>query len=520
MDEFEGLPSREDWVRMTSEGVHERGQELVTIDAALGDYHQSKAYSTYNYGGLGAVVAKMKILTIQLAAILQACEVWLTAEVRASGQTWELGQSGRTPLVRRLFMNTVEALEVLDPHKKAYDSNNPTVYFRHVASDYRWQMLLPLIHNFDADNPGKQLASLNILEADPAVNPEHFYGSKVAEAFAKQEDFKFVFDFIRQAKFNESRVIYLPKDNRWPHEIVFYQGLAYRVDQYGKRTDVRATGEGVQLLISGKSMKIYALNAAVRDEQVEDLKQQILNQAQTQQEFDDDMESRLRLRGQIYSDRGFSRDSDGIPETFKSRRGIRDRIYSTTDLDEIGTDPTPVRLKPRLDIPVAINTQHSTFLAGEPVFFAGGCTFDPAEPGRLIELDNGSGHYQTKDKSIADTLKFFQASGFKLDLKKIEIQPSGKTYDDYDQDWVFGPLKFKFSADLITDDEALKREIGYAQAQHYRYTIKQYEGGFINWPPAILQNAIELGAISHKEALAFGLKPKPRQFFRLRNPFG
>jgi hypothetical protein len=455
-EEFQGIPTRDEWVRYTSSSrVHHRGPELVAIDVALDHYHQSMASPSYGYGGLKAAITKMKIVTMQLSSILQVCQAWISAKSKA----WELGLSSRAPLVRRLITNALEALEVLDPQKKGYDRKDPTVYFRHVASDYRWRMLLPLIHNFSKDTPGKQLAPLTILEANPAVNPEHFYGSTVAHQFRDQAQataeesevttaFNFVFDFIRQAKMDAARVLYLPQDHRWPHQIVFYNGLAWRVDQRGRPislVETPASGHG-ELLISGTTKIMYYLEETVMQSQKTESDRQRLN-----------------------------------PAAFKAKAG------------------GPPRLIPRADEHKPAQHQHSSFLAGEPCFFAGGAIFDEGEPGRLIAIDNCSGHYQPKPKEIAKALKFMKEedAGFGpgLDLEKIEIKVGLNVNGP--QGWDFGPAALGINAAQAMDDHVFQYAIKKAQTEIYEKTIANYGGNVneVEWTTTTLQEAKTLGIV-------------------------
>lgn len=510
IEEFKGIPSREEWVRYTtSERVHHRGTTLLAIDASLDHYHRSMASPSYGYGGLKAAVEKIKIVTMQLVSILQVCEAWISAKSKA----WELGQSSRAPLVRRLIKNTLEALEVLDPHRAAYSPTNPTVYFRHVASDYRWRMLLPLIHNFDTHSPGKQLAPLNILEASPAVNPEHFLGSKIREEFVIDTEFNFVFDFIRQAKHSANRVMYLQEDHRWPHQILFYQGLAYRVDQYGNRTETKVTGNG-QILISGKTRIIYFLNDEIRNQQEADLKRQTRQAAETAQKFNEGMALRRKLDG-----RGIDRRE--LEDTDYAETTLRGRIYSRADSTENRSELAPARLIARPDIDSGVATQHSTFLAGEPCFFAGGATFSAEEAGTIVSLDNCSGHYQPTTQAMLDTLQFLKQSDARLDLKKILLMSGGITYNGYE--WSFGPLDISLNAEQAEDDSVLKAAINQAQKAAYKKTIRLYADGGeeIAWDSMTLQDALKVGAITNEEAWALGLKKPQRSLMSriIRNPF-
>jgi hypothetical protein len=514
IEEFKGIPTRDEWVQYTtSERVHHRGTTLLAIDTSLDHYHQSMASPSYGYGGLKAALEKIKIVTMQLVSILQVCEAWISAKSKA----WELGQSSRAPLVRRLIKNTLEALEVLDPHRAAYDPTNPTVYFRHVASDYRWRMLLPLIHKsevYDAHSPGKQLAPLNILEANSAVNPEHFLGSKIRQEFVINTEFNFVFDFIRQAKHNADRVMYLQEDHRWPHQIVFYQGLAYRVDQYGNRTETKATGDG-QILISGKTRIIYFLNDEIRHQQAADLKRQTRQAAETAQRFNEGMARRRKFDGREI-------DRQEFEDTEYAETSLRRRVYSEADFTENRSELAPARLIARPDIDSGIATQHSTFLAGEPCFFAGGAVFSEAEAGTLVSLDNCSGHYQPTTQAMLDTLQFLKVSDASLDFKKITLASGGVRYNGVD--WFFGAMDIHLNAEQAVDDRVLKAAIIQAQSVIYKNTIQRYteEGMQIVWDAVTLQDALKVGAITSEEALAFGLKPKPRRplMARIMNPFG
>lgn len=367
--EFQGIPTREEWVGYTTGTlVHHRGPELMAIDLALHHYHQTMASPSFGYGGLKAAVTKIKIVTLQLCSLINACEAWLTAKK----QSWEIGFSSRAPLVRRLAAQALDKVNVLRPEDKGFNAETPATYLNIVAADIRWRMILPLIHDWQA---GKQLANLNIMESNPSgVNPEHYIGEGIVKEFNKQEEFAFLFDFIRKAQHNVERIMYLHEDHRWPHQILICDGLAYRVDRKGDRTEIRATGGG-NLLISQTTRRIYFINKDVMATDLEDY----------------DVKRLQPKTG---------------PRRIYFEKPHTPRIIARPDPDGFSTKHTEFR--------------HSTFLAGEPCLFAGAMTIDEAEPGRIVQMDNLSGHYQPTPKQLIDAIELMNETGT-LDLTKIKI---------------------------------------------------------------------------------------------------
>ncbi len=509
--QFEGIPTRDKWVELTTgDRVRHRGPELVAIDVALDHYYQSIHSHVVHYGGLKAAVTKMKIVTMQLCSILQVCEAWISAKSKA----WELGMSSRGPLVRRLITNTLEALEVLDPHKAAYDPTDPTVYFRQVAADYRWHMLLPLIHNFSG--PGRQLAPLNILEADSAVNPEHFLGAALAEKFSHQlasqttdaqgeikTAFNFSFDLLRQAKIDVARVLYLHQDHRWQHQIVIIDGYAWRVNEKGCPTFEKPTGMG-ELLISETTRKMYFLNHSVMSDQLREANEQRLNPEKVKRAFDEDMKAR-RSFDKLHS---------------SELKSLRSRIYSEEDLDSIRALPATAHLTPRADEARPYQHQHSSFLAGEPCFFAGGLKFHWSDPGRIERIDNCSGHYQPKPQEIVKAIRFIQDNDANLDLESIGIDIGVTTMNG--AGWSFGPAALDINAAEAMDDDIFQEQVMTVQRSVYEKIIRNYEGDIasIDWTAKTLAEAVALGVVPAEVAAELSTKfQEAPQKAKTRRPY-
>jgi hypothetical protein len=329
---FTGVPTVSDWMSHTTGlTVLHRGAELLAIDQAIAHYHQTKASPALAHGGWKAVLTKMKITTVQLCSILSSCEYWLASKTESG----EIGRSSRAPVIRRLHQNCYEELLVLLPGARGFDPANLSPYFYHVASDIRWKMILPLIHN---TTNHRHLHIDNAVEANPGgVNPDHFLGAHISSQFKEQNEFNFLFDFIRSKKVSTetAKILYLERDARWQHRICIEGGLVYRVKENGDPiTEAPLTGFGQLLISAGKDKKMYFLNGEVMDADL-----QRLNAGAT---------------------------ANGHPYEMR----------------------------------------HSSFLAGEACFFAGGMTISEKTPGKIDSIDNMSGHYRPSVKEFIAAINF------------------------------------------------------------------------------------------------------------------
>jgi hypothetical protein len=61
--------------------------------------------------------------------------------------------------------------------------------------------------------------------------------------------------------------------------------------------------------------------------------------------------------------------------------------------------------------------RHSSFMAGEPVLFAGGLAISSSEPGVITDVDSGSGHYRPSFLDFHKGLKVLQANG--VDMTRV-----------------------------------------------------------------------------------------------------
>ena len=372
--EFMGIPTESEWLSHTTGlTVRHRGAELLAIDRAIGHYHQTKASQALEHGGWKAILTKMKVITLQLTSIVKACEDWLTSKT-ASG---EIARSSRAPVILRLLQNSLDEVLVLLPEGKGFDPANPAPYLYQVASDIRWKMILPLIHNTSSH---RQLHMDNAMESNPGgVNPDHFLGDHIATQFKAQNEFNFLFDFIRSKKVasDTAKILYLARDARWQHRICIEGGHVYRVKENGiPNTEKRVTGNG-QLLISAENKHIYFLNREVMDAELE------------------------------------KRNAD------------------------VAADGHHYEIR------------HSTFLAGEPCFFAGGLSISSVTPGKIEMIDNCSGHYRPSIKEFIAAINLLNETGT-LNLDDIFLavgmyapSPEGK--------WLFNGRPI-CSAKIAVDD--------------------------------------------------------------------
>jgi hypothetical protein len=256
--EFLGVPTVSDWMSHTTGlTVLHRGPELSAIDQALVHYHQTKASPALAHGGWKAVLTKMKITTLQLVSILKACEDWLASKTESG----EIARSSRAPVIRRLHHNCLDEILVLLPDRGGFDPSNISLYLYQVASDIRWKMILPLIHN---TTDHRHLHIDNALEANPGgINPDHFLGSDISHQFKGQNEFNFLFDMIRSEKVKSEtvKILYLDRDARWQHRICIEGGLVYRVNENGDPdTEKPVTGHGQFVISGGETKRMYYLN--------------------------------------------------------------------------------------------------------------------------------------------------------------------------------------------------------------------------------------------------------------------
>ncbi len=459
-NEFPGIPTRDEWVQLTTGVfVQHRGTDLIAIDTALGHYHQTLASQAVvkvnekgaHYANFRAVITKMRIVTLQLCSLIDACGTWLANKTESG----EIGSSSRAPLVRRLAAHAFDKVKVLLPEGKGFDAEDPSVYLNLVAADIRWRMILPLIHNFTKDNlvffnkerPGKQLHILNIMESNPGgVNPEHFVGEGVAVEFSKQTEFNNLFDFVRQAETNCHRVLYLQEDQRWEHQFLIVDGLVHRVDRKGDPTKVKrtGTGEASNLLISAKTHRMYLLDHDIM--------------------------------------------TPALREYDRQRLGLE-------ELTEDGFE----------HLKLATQYRHSTFLAGEPCFFAGAMKIDPEEGGRIIEIDNCSGHYQPKPQAIIEAIKLMNASGH-MQLDRISITVGMNHFSNGTM--IFDGVPNVCTADIaVRDPEEFNRAICKAQIRQYEIQLNELGNPFTI---AQRDHAAALGVVGIEDAIVIGSPTPPK----------
>ena len=131
-NEFPGIPTRDEWVQLTTGVfVQHRGTDLIAIDTALGHYHQTLASQAVvkvnekgaHYANFRAVITKMRIVTLQLCSLIDACGTWLANKTESG----EIGSSSRAPLVRRLAAHAFDKVKVLLPEGKGFDAEDPSV---------------------------------------------------------------------------------------------------------------------------------------------------------------------------------------------------------------------------------------------------------------------------------------------------------------------------------------------------------------------------------------------------------
>jgi hypothetical protein len=275
---LQSMPTVQQWIDRTTVTTlgfrHARkNPDLLAIDTALRNYEMSARTAVMPGETPAATLTRTRIQVLNLLDIIKKCTVWVEhkrmalqiessnrlttvldlarcAEAEVERHADSVGSLSRTR--GRLTHQAGQASTVMSPAAR-------------LAAQTRFAMVRTAMLQ---QGTGKGLAlSVASENNSTGMNPRHYEGSSLQNQFGDDRtnaDYKFLFDYARQARLELAQIIYLGQDERWQHQIRIEDGLAYRLAAPDGSLQPSPLPPGSQgNFIISNEMNLYFLNLPV-----------------------------------------------------------------------------------------------------------------------------------------------------------------------------------------------------------------------------------------------------------------